>query len=133
MTKRILQPSSWPRAKGYSWGIAASGQFVCIAGMVGTNKEGAFLSTELVPQFEQALNNGLVVLQEAGGQPHDIVRMNWFLRDKAAYIKSSTAIGEVYRRLMGSHYPAMTVVEVSALMDDEAQVEIEITAVVPQI
>ena len=133
MTKRILHPHLWPRAKGYSWGIASAGQFVCIAGMVGTNIEGAFISTKLVPQFEQALSNGLLVLQEAGGQPHDIVRMNWFLRDKAAYIQSNTAIGEVYRRLMGSHYPAMTVVEVSDLMDDEAQVEIEITAVVPQI
>ena len=131
MNSRYLHPPGWPRASGYSWGMAASGHFVCVAGMVGTNIKQQFVSLQLVPQIEQALRNGLEVLQEAGGQAQDIVRMNWYLRDRQAYQAEREAIGQIYRQIMGEHYPAMTVLEVSALMDAQALVEIELTAVVP--
>ena len=131
MNSRHLHPPGWPRASGYSWGMAASGYFVCVAGMVGTNVQQQFVSPHLAPQIEQALRNGLEVLHEAGGQAQDIVRMNWYLRDRQTYQAERQAIGEIYRQLMGDHYPAMTVVEVSALMDEEALVEIELTAIVP--
>jgi enamine deaminase RidA (YjgF/YER057c/UK114 family) len=132
MNSRHLHPPGWPRASGYCWGMAASGYFVCVAGMVGTNVKQQFVSPHLVPQIEQALRNGLEVLHEAGGQAQDIVRMNWYLRDRQTYQAERQAIGEIYRQLMGDHYPAMTVVEVSALMDEEALVEIELTAIVPR-
>lgn len=132
MNNRYLHPPGWPRGSGYSWGIAASGDLVCVAGMVGINVKQQFVSPQLVPQIEQALRNGLEVLQEAGGQAQDIVRMNWYLLDRQAYQAEREAIGQIYRQVMGEHYPAMTVVEVSALMDEEALVEIELTAVVPR-
>ena len=131
MKSRQLHPPGWPRASGYSWGMAASGYYVCIAGMVGTDIHQQFVSTQLVAQIEQALRNGIEVLHEAGGQAQDIVRMNWYLLDRQSYHAEREAIGKIYRQLMGEHYPAMTVVEVSALMDEEALVEIELTAVVP--
>ncbi|MCS7058259.1 MAG: RidA family protein [Meiothermus sp.] len=129
---QILQPPGWPKPKGYANGIAARGRLVFIAGMVGWNREGVFESDEFVAQAYQALKNVLETLAEAGGRPEHLVRLTWFVTSKAEYLASLEALGEAYRALMGRHYPAMTVVEVKALLEDRAKVEIEATAVIPE-
>ncbi|RIH87114.1 2-iminobutanoate/2-iminopropanoate deaminase [Meiothermus luteus] len=129
---QILQPPGWPKPKGYANGIAARGRLVFMAGMVGWNREGVFESDDFVAQARQALKNVLETLAEAGGRPEHLVRLTWFVTSKAEYLASLEALGEAYRALMGRHYPAMTVVEVKALMEDRAKVEIEATAVIPE-
>ena len=128
---KILHPPSWARPKGFSNGIAAKGQMIFVAGMVGWDADGKFVSNELVPQVRQALMNVVAVLAEAKAKPEHIVRMTWYLLDKKEYLAASKELGAAYREIIGSHYPAMTAVEVTALLEDKARVEIEVTAVVP--
>jgi enamine deaminase RidA (YjgF/YER057c/UK114 family) len=127
----ILQPPGWPRPRGYSNGVAASGRQVFVSGMIGWNADGHFESDDFALQARQALLNIVEVLREAGARPEHIVRMTWYVLDKRAYLAASEALGAAYREIIGKHYPAMTAVEVRALIEDRAQVEIEVTAVVP--
>ncbi len=124
----ILQPPGWPRPKGYANGIAASGKMVFVSGMVGWDEQGIFASAAFVPQTVQALRNALAVLAEAGGKPSDIVRMTWYVLDRDEYLAAGRELGRAYRELMGDHYPAMSAVVVAGLMEAQARVEIEITA-----
>ena len=129
---RILQPPGWPRPRGYANGVAARGVQVHLSGMVGWEAEGRFRTVDLVVQARQALANILAVLAEAGAGPQHIVRMTWYVLDKREYLAASEALGAAYREIIGRHYPAMTAVEVRALIEDRAKVEIEVTAVVPE-
>jgi len=133
---RSLLPAGWPQPKGYSNGIAARGTLVSIAGQIGWHPDGRFETDEFVAQCRQALSNLLAVLREAGGGPEHIVRMTWYVTDKREYLAAGRALGAVYRELMSApdgrvSYPAMTAVQVTALIEDRAKVEIEATAVVP--
>ena len=127
----ILQPPNWPRPQGFSNGIAARGRLVFIAGQIGWDEKSRIVSADFSEQVRQALVNVLAVLAEAGGKPEHIARMTWYVTDKREYLAAYKSIGEVYRGLMGRHFPAMTAVEVAALIEDGAKVEIEATAVVP--
>jgi len=127
----ILQPPGWAAPRGYANGIAASGRIVFVSGQVGWSAEGRFEATDFVAQARQALANVVAVLGEAGARPEHIARMTWYVVDKREYVASSKALGAVYREVIGNHYPAMTAVEVAALVEDGARVEIEVTAVIP--
>jgi enamine deaminase RidA (YjgF/YER057c/UK114 family) len=129
----ILQPPGWPRPRGYSNGVAASGRQVFVSGMIGWNADGRFESEDFALQARQALLNVVEVLREAGARPEHIVRMTWYVVDKREYLAAAEALGAAYREIIGKHYPAMTAVQVSALIEDRARVEIEVTAVVPEI
>lgn len=126
----LLQPEHWPRARGFSHGVATKGRMVFVSGMVGWNSQGQFAG-DFVGQVRQALTNVVEVLSQAAAAPEHIVRMTWYVLDKQEYMRSSKEIGAVYREIVGRHYPAMTAVEVSALIEDRARLEIEVTAVVP--
>jgi len=133
---RLLLPPGWPQPKGYANGVAARGTLVSIAGQVGWHPDGRWETDDFVAQCRQALANVLAVLHEAGGGPQHIVRMTWYLTDKREYMAAGRSLGAVYRELMTGPdgtvaYPAMSAVEVSALIEDRARVEIEATAVVP--
>ena len=128
---QILQPPGWARAKGFSNGIVASGKLVFIAGQVGWTGEGEWKARDFAGQFRQALANILEVLAQANGKPEHIVRLTWYVLDKREYLDSLKAVGNAYRELMGKHYPTMAVVQVSGLVEDEARLEIEATAVIP--
>lgn len=128
---KILHPAGWPRPKGYSNGIEVRGRQIYVAGLIGWNAEEQFEYTDLPGQFRQILLNLVAILAEAGARPEHVVRMTWYITDKQAYSLSAKAIGEVYRSIMGRAYPVMAVVQVVALMEDEALIEIEATAVVP--
>jgi enamine deaminase RidA (YjgF/YER057c/UK114 family) len=131
--KTVLQPEGWPRPRGYANGVAAQGRQVFVAGMVGWNAASEFDSDDLVDQVRQALRNVLAVLTEAGARPEHMVRMTWYVTDRADYLARGRDIGAAYRDVVGHHYDvAMSAVEVSALMEARAKVEIEVTAVVPQ-
>ncbi len=127
----VLLPPGWPRPKGYANGVAASGRQVFIAGMIGWDATGAFPSDEFAAQARQALQNIVDVLREAGGKPEHIVRMTWYVTDKREYLAAGREIGRAFREIIGAYDIAMTAVEVTALMEDRAKVEIEVTAVVP--
>ena len=131
MTTKILQPDGWVRPKGYANGVAARGQLVFVAGQIGWDGQERIVSDDLIDQVRQALHNTVAVLAAAGARPEHIVRMTWYLVDKREYLKRAREFGVVYRELIGRHYPAMAMVEVSALMEDRAKVEVETTAVVP--
>ena len=129
----ILQPESWAQPKGYANGIAAQGRLVFVAGQIGWNPAtGQFETDDFAAQTAQALKNVAAVLREAGAEPRHVTRMTWFITDKVAYLASLREIGQAWREIMGRHYPAMSVVVVSALLEDRAKVEIEATAVVPE-
>jgi enamine deaminase RidA (YjgF/YER057c/UK114 family) len=128
---QILQPPGWARARGFSNGIAASGRLVFIAGQIGWTGEGKWEARDFAGQFRQALKNILAVLKEAGGRPEHIVRLTWYVVDKKEYLASLKEVGVAYRELMGKHYPTMAVVQVNGLVEDQARLEIEATAVVP--
>jgi enamine deaminase RidA (YjgF/YER057c/UK114 family) len=128
---KILQPPGWARAKGFSNGIACSGNLVFIAGQIGWTGQGKWEAKDFAGQFRQAIRNILAVLEEANGKPEHIVRLTWYVLDKQEYLNSLKSVGEAYRELMGRHYPTMAVVQVSGLVEDEARLEIEATAVVP--
>jgi enamine deaminase RidA (YjgF/YER057c/UK114 family) len=127
----FLHPPRWPRARGYSNGVAASGRLVCVSGMVGWDGQGQFPSDDFVAQTRQALQNIVAVLAEAGAGPEHIVRMTWYVLDKREYLDAGAAVGAAYRDVIGRHYPAMSAVQVAGLMEDRARVEIEATAIVP--
>jgi enamine deaminase RidA (YjgF/YER057c/UK114 family) len=127
----ILHPPGWPRARGYSNGVAASGRIVSVSGMVGWDAQGQFQTDDFVGQARQALENIVAVLREANAGPQHIVRMTWYVLDKREYLAAGAALGAAYREVIGRHYPAMSAVQVSGLMEDRARVEIEATAVVP--
>lgn len=127
----ILQPAGWARPKGYSNGIVAQGRQVFIAGQIGWDAEGRFADGGLAGQVKQALLNIIAVLEEAGGTPEHIVRLTWFVTSREEYLAGLREIGAAYRSVMGKHFPVMSVVQVVALMEADAKVEIEATAVVP--
>ncbi len=128
---QILQPPGWPRPRGYANGVAAQGRQVFIAGMIGWDAQGQFHSDDFASQVRQALENVLAVLREAGGRPEHLVRMTWYVTDKREYLAAGREIGAIWRELVGVYHAAMSAVEVSALMEDRAKVEIEATAVIP--
>ncbi|MFM7850051.1 MAG: RidA family protein [Rubrivivax sp.] len=128
----VLQPAGWAAPKGYANGVAATGLQVFVAGQIGWNAQCVFDSDDLVEQVRQALANVKAVLAEAGARPHHITRMTWYLVDKHEYLKRAREIGAVFREVIGHYAIAMTAVQVSGLIEDRAQVEIEVTAVVPQ-
>jgi len=127
---RVLQPAGWPRPKGYANGIEAAGRTIFVAGQVGWDKDQRFAAMDFAGQFEQALHNILAVLKEADAGPQHIVRLTWFVTDKRAYLAQIREVGEIYRRLMGRNFPTMSVVQVAGLIEDDALLEIEATAVV---
>ena len=129
---QILQPPGWPRPRGYANGIAAEGRLVFVAGQIGWDASETIVSDDLVEQFRQTLENTLAVLREAGAGPEHVARMTWYFTDKREYLARARELGEVWRELMGRHYPAMAVVEVKALIEDRAKIEIETTAVLPK-
>lgn len=128
---QVLLPPGWPRPKGYANGVTAKGRLVFVAGMVGWDANGVFQTDDLAGQVRQALQNIVDVLEEGDAKPEHIVRMTWYLTDRRAYMAAYPAIGKAFREIIGSFNAAMTAVEVSALIEDRAQVEIEVTAVVP--
>lgn len=128
---QFLRPHNWSPAKGYSNGVSAEGRQVYIAGQIGWDQSQTLVDGDFAAQSEQALRNIVTILAEAGGQPQHVVRLTWYVVDKAEYLGASKSLGQAYRRVFGSHYPAMSVVQVVALIVDGARVEIEATAVVP--
>ena len=127
---RVLLPEGWPRPKGYSNGVEATGRMVFVAGQIGWDVEGR-LPDGFAAQFRQTIDNTLAVLAEAGAGPEHLVRMTWYVVDKAEYLGSLRDIGAIWRERIGPHYPAMAVVEVKGLVEDAARIEIETTAVIP--
>ena len=130
MPMQILQPPGWARPRGFSNGIAATGRMVFVAGQIGSNAEGKVEADTLAAQTRQALRNILAVLSEAGGNAGHVARLTWYVTDKQEYLAHLKEVGAAYREVMGSHFPVMTMVEVTALVEDRAKVEIEATAVV---
>ena len=128
----ILQPPGWVRPKGYSNGISAFGRIVVTGGMVGWDHNEKFVAEDIVGQAAQTFKNIVAVLSEAGARPEHIIRFTWYIIDKVEYKNSLKKIGAAYQDSFGKHFPAMAVVEVSALMEDQAQIEIEAMAVIPE-
>ena len=128
---KFLQPPNWPRPKGYSNGVATRGSLVFLSGIIGWNSRGEFAARDFTSQVRQALLNIVEILKEAQARPEHIARMTWYVLDKNEYMAAATEMGAAYREIIGRHYPAMTVVEVSGLVEPNARVEIEVTAVVP--
>jgi len=126
----IVQPKHWAAPKGYANGIAAQGRQIFVAGQIGWNAQAQFESDDFVDQVEQSLKNVVDVLAAAGCEPRHLVRLNWYVTDKAEYVARQSEIGTVYRRLIGRHFPAMTLVVVAGLLEPRAKVEIEATAVI---
>ena len=132
MSKQVLQPAGWAQPRGYANGVAASGRQVFVAGQIGWNERCEFDSDDFIAQVRQTLLNIRAVLAEAGAAPEHIVRMTWYLIDKREYIARGREVGQAYREVLGRDYGiAMSAVQVSALMEDRAKVEIEVTAIVP--
>ena len=130
MTHEILHPPDWARPRGYSNGVAAEGRQIFVSGQIGWNEKQHFESDELAAQVRQALLNVVDVLECAGAAPEHIVRLTWYVTSREDYYASTKAIGAAYRKVMGRHFPAMSVVVVAALLEPRAKVEIEATAVV---
>jgi enamine deaminase RidA (YjgF/YER057c/UK114 family) len=128
---KILQPEGWATPKGYANGIEARGTLIFVGGQIGWNARQQFESDDFVAQAKTALANVVAVLACAGARPEHIVRMTWYVTDKREYVGNHAALGRVYRETIGRHFPAMTAVEVKALIEDRAKVEIEATAVLP--
>ena len=129
--KNALLPEGWPRPKGYANGVAASGRQIFVAGMIGWDAQGVFHSDDFAAQSRQALANIVAVLEAGGAKPHHITRMTWYVTSKREYLAALPAIGAAFRELIGHYDIAMTAVQVAALIEDRAKVEIEVTAVVP--
>lgn len=127
----FLQPDGWMPAKGYANGVLAEGRMVFTGGLVGWNAQQEWEHTDMVGQFRQTLENIVAVLATAGARPEHLVRLTWYITDKAEYLENLRGFGAAYRDVIGRHFPAMAVVQVVALMEDEAKVEIEATAVIP--
>ena len=131
MAHDVLHPSGWKPARGYANGIAARGRMVFTGGLVGWNGDCRFETDDFAGQAAQALRNIVAVLAEAGARPEHLVRLTWYVTDKHAYLAALGDLGRAYRAIIGAHYPAMALVQVVALVEDRALVEIEATAVVP--
>lgn len=129
---KLLLPPGWPRPRGYANGISTRGRLIFTAGVVGWDEEQRFVSRDFAGQFRQVLKNILAILAEDGAGPEHVVRMTWYVVDRHEYVGSLSEIGAIYRELMGLHYPCMAAVQVAALMEPEARIEIETTAVVPE-
>lgn len=129
---QILHPRHWKPARGYANGIAAEGRTVFVAGQIGWNADQQFESEDFVAQVRQSLENIGAVVREAGGTPQHITRLTWFITDKREYLSRLAEVGQAYRSVMGKHFPAMTMVQVAALLEDQARVEIEAVAVLPR-
>ena len=129
---QVLQPPGWARPKGFSNGVAARGSLVFIAGQIGWTGQGEWKERSFAGQFRQALANILAVLKEANGGPEHIVRLTWYVLDRQEYLDSLKEVGAAYRELIGKHFPTMAVVQVGGLVEPEARLEIEATAVVPE-
>lgn len=127
----VILPAGWPRPKGYANGVVARGSMLFIAGMIGWDEQGRFESDDFAVQARQALRNVAEVLREAGGKPENIVRMTWYVTDKREYLAAAQEVGRAFREIIGAYNAAMTAVEVRALIEDRAKVEIEVTAVLP--
>jgi enamine deaminase RidA (YjgF/YER057c/UK114 family) len=128
---KVLQPEGWAPAKGYANGISARGRQVFVAGMIGWNGQAQFETDDFVAQCKQALQNIVDTLACGDAGPQHMVRMTWYVKDKRAYLARGRELGKVYQEVMGRHYPVMTLVQVADLVEDRAQVEIEVTAIVP--
>ena len=128
---QILQPAGWARPRGFANGIKSKGTMIFTGGQIGWDGECRFVSPDLVEQVQQTLRNIVTILAEAGAKPEHVVRLTWYVADKREYLAQAKAIGVVYRAIMGRHFPAMAVVQVAALVEDAANVEIEATAVIP--
>ena len=128
---QLLHPKHWAPAKGFANGVAAEGRQVFVAGQIGWNAEQQFASDDFVAQVEQTLRNIVEVLAEAEARPEHLVRLTWYVTDKREYLSRLPEVGRAYQRIIGRHYPAMALVQVVALVEDRAKVEIEATAVVP--
>ena len=126
----VLQPPDWPQPKGFANGIRARGEMVFVGGMIGQDKDGRF-AAGFVAQMKQTLENIAAVLAQAGASPRHIVRLTWYVRDMDEYLAARPQLGKVYRETMGRHFPAMALVEVRRLVEPDARLEIEATAVVP--
>jgi len=129
---KILHPPNWPRPRGYSNGISAKGRIVVTSGIVGWDENENFVKQDIAGQAAQAFKNIVLILAEGGAKPENIVRMTWYITDKIGYINSQKLIGESYRKNFGKHFPAMAVVEVASLMEEEAKLEIEVMAIVEE-
>jgi enamine deaminase RidA (YjgF/YER057c/UK114 family) len=130
-THQFLHPRNWKTTKGYANGVAAEGRTIFLAGQIGWNAEQKFASRDFVAQTRQALRNIVAIVQEAGGNAEHVTRLTWFVTDKKEYLSRLAEVGEAYRSVMGKHFPAMTMVQVAGLIEDDAKVEIEALAVVP--
>ena len=128
---KTILPEGWPRPKGYANGIVAEGKLLFIAGQIGWNEREEFESDDFVAQVEQALRNIVAVVQAGGGKPEHIARLTWYVTDKKEYLSRLADVGAAYRRTLGSVFPTMSLVQVVALVEDRAKVEIEATAVIP--
>ena len=128
---RLLHPKNWAPTKGFSSGVAVEGRQIYVAGQVAWNARQEIVDEDSVAQVEQALRNIVDILAEADARPEHLVRLTWYITDKREYIARASEVGQTYRRVVGRHFPAMTLVQVAALLDDRAKVEIEATAVVP--
>ncbi len=128
---QILHPPGWAPARGYSNGVVASGRMVFLGGQIGWDGQQKFVSDDFIAQTEQALKNIVTVLAEAGGGPEHVVRLTWYVVDREGYLTRQKELGQVYRAVMGKHFPAMTMVQVVGLAEDAAKIEIEATAVLP--
>jgi|TARA_B100001996_G_scaffold59444_1_gene42326 enamine deaminase RidA (YjgF/YER057c/UK114 family) len=128
MINKIIQPDGWAPAKGYANGVLTRGKTLYIGGQIGWNSEKVFVSKDFIGQMEQVLNNIKKIVETAGGQVENITRLTWFLIDKNDYLSNQRAVGEAYRRVFGRHFPAMSVVVVKELIEDDALIEIEATA-----
>ena len=131
MTHTFLQPPGWAPAKGYANGVAARGTLVFVGGQIGWNAQQQFETDDFIEQTRQTLQNVVAVLKEAGAGPEHMGRMTWYVIDRVEYNARLKELGGVYREVIGKHFPAMTCVEVAALMEARAKVEIEVTAVLP--
>lgn len=130
---QLLHPSHWKPAIGYANGVLASGQTIFVGGQVGWNADQVFESDDFVMQVNQALQNIVAILKEANAGPEHIVRLTWYVTDKREYLARLREVGGAYREVLGKHFPAMTMIQVAGLVEDQAKVEIEVTAVIPAI
>jgi enamine deaminase RidA (YjgF/YER057c/UK114 family) len=126
-----INPPGWPRPSGYANGILADGRFLAISGQIGWNERNELVGDDFLEQARQALRNVLAVLRAAGGEPGHLVRLTWYITDKNEYRQNLRGLGEAYREIVGTHYPAMALVQVAALLEEGAKIEIEATAVLP--
>ena len=131
MSHKKINPKGWKPARGYANAILSEGLTLNIAGQIGWNENQEFISKDFLGQMEQTLKNISAIVNEAGGNITDLTRLTWYVTDKAEYVSNQKKVGEVYRKILGNHFPAMTMVVVSALVEDEALIEIEATAIIP--